>query len=100
MVWQEVGNKPENNNNGNFVKWDTEGQVLEGEWLGVKDGKYGDLGIIVTEAGEICFPIHTVLQRKMVEIVEGENCRIEYLGKVKGKRGQWYKHFRVEVDKS
>jgi len=89
--WKTIGG-------GEFVKWETAGQALEGEWVGASDGKFGPVGEIRTESGGVTFPLHTALLDKMQRIRPGVEVRIEYTGKVMGKNGKEYKSFNVMVD--
>ncbi len=87
---------------GNYVKWDTAGQTLTGEWRGLsegqgKEGKSTWIGTVETEAGPVRFSATTVLQTKLKRIKEGFPIWITFLGEVKGKNYR-YKDFDVEVE--
>ncbi len=100
MSWKKVGSEGHDTESG-FMKWTTIGQVVEGEWLGTKDGKYGDLGIIDTvNGGEVVFPMHTVLAKNLDEVSEGDKVKIVYKGKTSGKSGRTYHDFDVFIDEA
>lgn len=89
--WKEVGG-------GDFLKWTTKGQSLEGIWRGTKPGKFGDLGSIETAEGTTVFPMHAVLAMRFAQIKEGAEVRVEYLGKATNpKTDREYKDFFVGV---
>lgn len=89
--WKQVGQ-------GEFVKWEEPGQVLEGEWQGQHDGKFGPLGTLVQpDASRVSFPLHTALLSKMDRIKEGAEVRIVYTGKHTSKGGREFKGFDVFV---
>ena len=52
--WRQIGQ-------GQFHKWETPGDELEGVWQGTHDGRYGPLGTLETPAGLVTFPLHTAL---------------------------------------
>lgn len=89
--WKKVGQ-------GDFYKWETPGQEVEGRWRGMKDGQYGSLGTVDREDGSrITFPLHTALLDKMDQIRPGADVLIKYIGKQKNKKGQDFKAFEVFV---
>lgn len=89
---------------GAYMKWQTEGQELAGEWRGLSagkpapDGKATIVGTVDTADGPVRFSATSVLQTKLGRIREGFTVYIQFLGSVKGKSGVSYKNFRVEVD--
>lgn len=91
MSWKKQGL-------GNFVKWETEGQSLEGIWKGQHDGKFGPLGDIETADGLKTFPLHTALLNQTENFKEGCLIRIEYKGKSTSKQGREFKAFDVWLD--
>ena len=83
---------------GDFVKWTEPGQLIEGVWRGTRDGKYGALGVMDTEAGEKVFPLHTALLLLVDGLKDGTEVRIEYTGKVLSpKSGHEFKAFNLFV---
>ena len=89
--WRELGQ-------GQFFKWETAGQEVEGTWQGTKPGKFGDLGIVETSEGRMTFPLHTTLARDMQLVKDGADVKIVYLGKKKTKDGaRDFKAFKVFI---
>jgi hypothetical protein len=88
--WTKVGGSGD----GSFVKWDKDGQSLEGKWRGTKVGQYGDLGMMeLTDGKHVTFPIHTALADPVKRFREGAEVQIVYTGKVMGKNGREFKAF-------
>ena len=56
--WRQIGQ-------GEFHKWETPGDELEGVWHGAHDGRYGPLGTLETQAGLMTFPLHTALMERL-----------------------------------
>ena len=52
--WRQVGQ-------GQFLRWETPGQELEGVWVGQHDGAFGPLGTVDTREGRMTFPLHAAL---------------------------------------
>jgi hypothetical protein len=48
--WRQVGQ-------GQFQKWETPGQELEGTWQGMHEGRFGALGTLETTDGRLTFPL-------------------------------------------
>lgn len=91
--WHQVGG-----GSGDFIKWEQEGQTIEGHWRGQHDGKFGPLGTVTLPDGKsVRFPLHTALLDRVRRIREGAEILIRYGGKQKGKKGQEYKSFEVFV---
>ena len=89
--WRELGQ-------GEFLKWETEGQELEGQWRGQHDGKFGPLGTLDTSEGKVTFPLHTALLDRLESVVKGADVRIVYNGKKTAKKsGNVFKDFTVFV---
>lgn len=97
MGWTEVSG-------GEYVKWETPGQVVEGIWRGTSpgkpapDGKPTMLGTIETPAGRVRFSATTVLKDRLELIHEGYAVRLTYTGTQKSKGGMSFKAFKVEVE--
>ena len=79
----------------NFFKFDTPGQELVGKWRGLKEGKYGDNGVLVTkDDGAQCFSLSSALEDlKLKEI--GTTIKLVYLGKENLKGGKTFKQFDI-----
>ena len=91
--WTQVGG-----GGGSFVKWETEGQTLEGHWQGAYDGKFGPCGSLKKADGVLVrFPLHTALLDRMKRVKDGAEVLIEYTGKQESKQGRIFKGFTVSV---
>src|SRR5881628_2415161 len=88
--WRQIGQ-------GQFHKWETPGDELEGVWQGTHDGRYGPLGTLETPAGLVTFPLHTALVERLKRVREGGDVLIRYTGKQTSKAGRVFKHFEVYV---
>jgi hypothetical protein len=87
--WRQLGQ-------GAFTKWTDEGQKIAGLWLGKHDGQYGPLGSVQTSEGKVTFPLHTALL-DLIELPEGAEVRITYLGPKLSKAGKTFKAFTLEA---
>src|SRR3990172_8385810 len=93
MTWSKV-------NTFDNKAWDfLQNPVLEGEFIEVKTdvgtNKSNMYTLKVDDGSEVQFWGSTVLDNQMKVIETGEQIKIHYLGKAKGKRGQ-YKNYVVE----
>jgi hypothetical protein len=88
--WRQVGQ-------GQFHKWDSPGQELEGTWRGQHDGLYGPLGTLDTAEGRMTFPLHAALLERLKLVREGADVLIRYTGKQTSKAGRVFKGFEVFV---
>ena len=88
--WRQVGQ-------GQFLKWETPGQELEGSWKGQHDGLFGPLGTVETAEGRITFPLHTALLERLKLLRAGAEVLIRYTGKQTSKAGRTFKGFEVFV---
>ena len=88
--WRQVGQ-------GQFHKWETPGEELEGTWQGQHDGLYGPLGTLETAEGRITFPLHAALLERLKLMREGSHVLIRYVGKQTSKAGRVFKAFEVYV---
>ncbi len=88
--WRQVGQ-------GQFRKWETLGQELEGIWQGQHDGLFGPLGSLETAEGRITFPLHAALLERLKLVREGAEVLIRYTGKQTSKAGRIFKGFEVFV---
>jgi hypothetical protein len=96
MAWKKITSNIE------FFKFATEGDTLEGEWVGSspsnKDG-YAPNGKIKVDGNETIqgFSLSAVL-RPLAEVPIGTKVKIVYLGRETGKTGQSYKNFDIFVE--
>ena len=88
--WRQIGQ-------GEFHKWDTPGDELEGLWRGTHDGRYGPLGTVDTAGGLVTFPLHTALFERLKRVREGAEVLIRYTGRQTSKAGRVFKAFEVYV---
>ena len=88
--WRQVGQ-------GQFLRWETPGQELEGVWVGQHDGTFGPLGTVDTREGRMTFPLHAALLERLRLIREGADVLIRYTGKQTSKSGRIFKGFEVFV---
>ena len=89
--WRSVGG------GGDFHKWTTSGETLEGIWRGLHDGQYGPVGTLETPEVLVRFAVTTALLDRLQPIPEGTGLRVEYLGVRRSKAGREYKDFAVWV---
>jgi hypothetical protein len=88
--WRQIGQ-------GEFHKWDTPGDELEGLWRGPHDGRYGPLGTVETASGLVTFPLHAALIERLKRVREGAEVLIRYTGRQTSKAGRVFKAFEVYV---
>lgn len=88
--WRQVGQ-------GQFHKWETPGEELEGTWQGQHDGLFGPLGTLETTGGRITFPLHAALLERLTRVRQGAEVLIRYTGKQTSKAGRLFKGFEVYV---
>ena len=88
--WRQIGQ-------GQFHKWETPGDELEGVWQGPHDGCYGLLGTVETRDGLVTFPLHTALIERLKRVREGAEVLIRYTGRQTSKAGRVFKAFDVYV---
>src|SRR5438552_676147 len=88
--WRQIGQ-------GQFHKWETPGDELEGVWQGPHDGRYGPLGTLDTSKGLVTFPLHTALIDRLKRVREGAEILIRYTGRQTSKAGRVFKAFEVYV---
>ena len=88
--WRQIGQ-------GQFHKWETPGDELEGVWHGTHDGRYGPLGTLDTASGLMTFPLHAALLERLTRVREGAEVLIRYTGRQTSKAGRVFKHFEVFV---
>ena len=88
--WRQIGQ-------GQFHKWETPGDELEGAWQGSHDGRYGPLGSVQTPVGLLTFPLHTALLERLRHVRIGVEVLIRYTGPQTSKAGRLFKGFAVFV---
>jgi hypothetical protein len=88
--WRQVGQ-------GQFHKWETEGEEFEGTWRGPHDGRFGPLGTIETSEGLVTFPLHAALEDRLKRVRGGAHVLVRYTGKQTSKAGRVFKGFEVFV---
>ncbi len=88
--WRQIGQ-------GQFHKWETVGDELEGAWQGSHEGRYGPLGTLATAAGLLTFPLHAALVQRLQHICIGADVLIRYTGPQTSKAGRLFKGFEVFV---
>jgi hypothetical protein len=82
---------------GQFHKWETPGDELQGIWRGPNDGRYGPLGTLETSEGLLTFPLHAALIERFKRVREGAEVLIRYTGRQTSKAGRVFKAFEVYV---
>src|SRR5262245_56956362 len=88
--WRQIGH-------GQFDKWETPGDELEGRWRGQNDGRYGPLGSVETPGGFVSFPLHAALFDRLKGVQQGQDVLIRYTGKQTSNGGRVFKAFEVYV---
>src|SRR3972149_3076245 len=90
--WRKVGG-------GNFTKWETIDQTVEGLWQGQDEGKFGPMGTVKTEAGtNVRFPLHTALLNQVEDLPDGKEIKIVFKGKQHNPNtGRDFKAFEVYI---
>ena len=88
--WRQIGQ-------GQFHKWETPGDEVQGVWQGPHDGRYGPLGTVETSGGLVTFPLHTALIERLKRVREGAEVLIRYTGRQTSKAGRVFKAFEVYV---
>ena len=88
--WRQIGQ-------GEFHRWDTPGEELEGTWRGPHEGRYGPLGSLDTRDGTFIFALHAALVERLQRVREGAEVLIRYTGTQTSKAGRIFKGFEVFV---
>ena len=88
--WRQVGQ-------GQFHKWDTPGDELEGTWQGSHEGRFGPLGTLEAAEGLISFPLHAALLDRLRHVRIGAEVLLRYTGPQTSKAGRLFKGFEVFV---
>jgi hypothetical protein len=69
--WRAIGG------GGDFHKWTTPGEALEGIWRGLHDGQYGPVGTLETPEGLVRFAVTTALVERLQAIPEGTGLKVQ-----------------------
>ncbi len=88
--WRQVGQ-------GQFYKWETPGQELEGTWQGIHEGRFGPLGTLDTGAGRLTFPLPVALRERLAQVRPGAFVLVRYTGLQTSNAGRIFKGFGVFV---
>ena len=88
--WRQIGQ-------GQFHKWETPGDELEGAWQGSHEGRYGPLGSLETSDGLVTFPLHAALLERLRQVRVGADVLVRYTGPQTSKAGRLFKGFEVFV---
>jgi hypothetical protein len=88
--WRRIGE-------GQFHKWETPGEELEGIWRGVHDGRFGLLGTVETADNLVTFPLPVALRDRLQRVRVGAEVLIRYTGLQTSKAGRVFKGFEVFV---
>jgi len=88
--WRRIGE-------GQFHKWETPGEELEGVWRGVHDGRFGILGTVETADDLWTFPLPVALRDRLQRVRVGAEVLIRYTGLQTAKTGRMFKGFEVFV---
>jgi hypothetical protein len=88
--WRRIGE-------GQFHKWETPGDELEGVWRGVHDGRFGVLGTLETADNLLTFALPVALRDRILRVPMGAAVLIRYTGLQTSKAGRVFKGFEVFV---
>ena len=88
--WRRIGE-------GQFHKWETPGEELQGLWRGVHDGRFGVLGTVETAEDLRTFALPVALRDRILRVAAGAEVLIRYTGLQTSKAGRVFKGFEVFV---
>jgi hypothetical protein len=88
--WRQLGQ-------GQFHKWETAGQELEGIWQGIHDGRFGPLGTLEAADGRLTFPLPAALRDRLMQVKLGALVLVRYTGLQTSTAGRTFKGFEVFV---
>ena len=88
--WRQVGQ-------GQFQKWETPGQEIEGTWQGSHEGRFGTLGTLDTSDGRFTFPLPLALRDRLAQVHTGTLVLVRYTGLQTSNAGRIFKGFEVFV---
>ena len=89
--WRRIGE-------GQFHKWETAGDELEGIWRGAHEGRFGPLGTLEGSDALVTFPLPAALRDRLRRVSEGSEVLIRYAGWQTSKAGRQFKAFEVFVE--
>ena len=89
--WRRVGE-------GQFHKWETAGDEVQGVWRGAHEGRFGPLGTLEAVDAVITFPLPAALRTRLQHVKEGVEVLIRYTGLQTSKAGREFKGFEVFVE--
>src|SRR5215831_20415529 len=90
--WRRIGE-------GQFHRWETPGDELEGVWRGSHEGRFGPLGTLeATDAVLLTFPLPAALRDRLRRVPAGAEVLIRYTGLQTSKGGRQFKAFEVFVE--
>ena len=89
--WRRVGE-------GQFHKWETPGNEVQGVWRGAHEGRFGPLGTLEAVDAVITFPMPAALRARLQHVKEGVEVLIRYTGLQTSKAGREFKGFEVFVE--
>jgi len=79
-AWRQIGQ-------GQFHKWETPGDALEGAWQGSHEGPVWTARAVETVAGILTFPLHAALVQRLQHVRIGADVLIRYTGPQTSKQG-------------
>jgi hypothetical protein len=86
---------------GKFIKWETPGQEITGEFLGIAAGQFNNkIGDLLTADGKVRFSVTKILDDRLSQVRPGDNITIEYTGRAKSQKPgqQAAKEFKVYLN--
>ena len=89
--WRRVGE-------GQFHKWETPGDELQGVWRGTHEGRFGPLGTLEAADAVFTFPLPAALRARLQHVKEGVEVLIRYTGFQTSKAGREFKGFEVFIE--
>src|SRR5262245_18566275 len=89
--WRRVGE-------GQFHKWETPGDEVQGVWRGAHEGRFGPLGTLEAADAVITFPMPAALRARLQHVKEGVEVLIRYVGLQTSKAGREFKAFEVFIE--
>ncbi len=84
--WRQVGQ-------GQFQKWETPGQELEGTWQGMHEGRFGALGTLEAADGRLTFPLPVALRDRLMQVKPGALVLVRYTGLQTPNAGRTFQGF-------
>jgi len=82
---------------GRFHRWETPGEVFQGVWCGIREGRFGLLGVLDTEVGFLAFPLPAALRVRLLQVQPGTLVLVRYTGLQTTTGGRIFKAFDVFV---